>query len=101
VLIRVANTGINRPGNVVGTLSITQTDPCRICCRGGTCALTSAADCTAPAGIGARLLPAAQVTCTKQSAINAGCCYADFDKSGVKDVADIFAFLSAWFAGCT
>ncbi|MBY0260900.1 MAG: hypothetical protein K2Q20_01050, partial [Phycisphaerales bacterium] len=28
-----------------------------------------------------------------------GCCPADFDSSGVRDVADIFAFLSAWFAG--
>ena len=25
---------------------------------------------------------------------------ADFDNSGTRDVADIFAFLSAWFAGC-
>ncbi|MBY0260867.1 MAG: hypothetical protein K2Q20_00885 [Phycisphaerales bacterium] len=25
---------------------------------------------------------------------------ADFDASGTRDVADIFAFLSAWFAGC-
>ncbi|MBY0263401.1 MAG: hypothetical protein K2Q20_13720, partial [Phycisphaerales bacterium] len=25
---------------------------------------------------------------------------ADFDRSGVRDVADIFAFLSAWFNGC-
>ncbi|MBY0262475.1 MAG: hypothetical protein K2Q20_09035, partial [Phycisphaerales bacterium] len=26
-------------------------------------------------------------------------CRADFDRSGVRNVADIFAFLSAWFAG--
>lgn len=25
---------------------------------------------------------------------------ADFDNSGVRDVADIFSFLSTWFAGC-
>jgi len=24
----------------------------------------------------------------------------DFDTSGTRDVSDIFAFLSAWFAGC-
>ncbi|MBY0261365.1 MAG: hypothetical protein K2Q20_03430, partial [Phycisphaerales bacterium] len=24
----------------------------------------------------------------------------DFDQSGTRDVSDIFAFLSAWFAGC-
>jgi len=55
-----------------------------------------AVDCTAPAGVGIRLVTGS--SCTGQSAINAGCCYADFNKSGVKDVADIFAFLSAWFA---
>lgn len=27
-------------------------------------------------------------------------CPADFDLSGTRDVADIFAFLTAWFAGC-
>lgn len=29
-----------------------------------------------------------------------GPCPADFDQSGTRDVADIFAFLTAWFAGC-
>ncbi len=27
-------------------------------------------------------------------------CVADFDMNGVRDVSDIFAFLSSWFAGC-
>jgi hypothetical protein len=27
-------------------------------------------------------------------------CPADFDANGVREVPDIFAFLSAWFAGC-
>ncbi|MBY0262793.1 MAG: hypothetical protein K2Q20_10640 [Phycisphaerales bacterium] len=31
--------------------------------------------------------------------VQAGCA-ADFDLSGTRNVADIFAFLSAWFAGC-
>ncbi|MBY0261928.1 MAG: immunoglobulin domain-containing protein, partial [Phycisphaerales bacterium] len=31
--------------------------------------------------------------------VNDGC-RADFDSSGSRDVSDIFAFLSAWFAGC-
>ncbi|MBY0262170.1 MAG: hypothetical protein K2Q20_07480, partial [Phycisphaerales bacterium] len=70
-----------------------------VCCRGVTCAVvTDAAACTAPAGVGVRLLDAAITGCTGQSAVNSGCCYADFNKSGAKDVADIFAFLSAWFA---
>ena len=67
-----------------------------VCCRGVTCAVISAVDCTAPPGIGTSTVTG--TTCAGQSAIFAGCCYADFNKSGVKDVADIFAFLSAWFA---
>jgi len=27
-------------------------------------------------------------------------CAADFDGNGTREVADIFAFLSLWFAGC-
>ncbi|MBY0263070.1 MAG: hypothetical protein K2Q20_12050, partial [Phycisphaerales bacterium] len=27
-------------------------------------------------------------------------CAADFNRSGARDVSDIFAFLSAWFGGC-
>ena len=69
-----------------------------VCCRGVTCAVVAAAACSAPAGVGIRVLGPAATSCAGQSAINAGCCYADFNKSGVKDVADIFAFLSAWFA---
>jgi len=70
-----------------------------VCCRGATCAvLASAGACTAPAGVGVRTLGASASSCDGQSAVNSGCCYADFNKSGVKDVADIFAFLSAWFA---
>ncbi|MBY0262750.1 MAG: proprotein convertase P-domain-containing protein [Phycisphaerales bacterium] len=67
-----------------------------VCCRGVTCAVIAAVDCTAPAGVGISQIPG--TTCAGQSAIVAGCCYADFNKSGVKDVADIFAYLSAWFA---
>jgi len=48
--------------------------------------------------VGVRVLPIAIGSCAGQSAVNSGCCYADFNKSGTKDVADIFAFLSAWFA---
>ena len=70
-----------------------------VCCRGATCAVVATAgDCTAPAGVGVRVLPIAIGSCAGQSAVNSGCCYADFNKSGSKDVADIFAFLSAWFA---
>ena len=88
-----------------GTFSATATsctpDPCsapttQVCCRGVTCAIIDPALCIAPPGIGISTFSG--TTCAGQSAIFAGCCYADFNKSGVKDVADIFAFLSAWFA---
>ena len=70
-----------------------------VCCRGATCAVVAnAGDCTAPAGVGVRVLDASVGSCDGQAAVNSGCCYADFNKSGVKDVADIFAYLSAWFA---
>ncbi len=75
----------------VGTPVTTQ-----VCCRGVTCAIIDPALCIAPPGIGISTVTG--TTCAGQSAIFAGCCYADFNKSGVKDVADIFAFLSAWFA---
>ncbi|MBY0263234.1 MAG: hypothetical protein K2Q20_12880, partial [Phycisphaerales bacterium] len=65
-----------------------------LCCRGVTCAVIPAADCIAPAGVGIRTVTGG--SCAGQSAVNSGCCYADFNKSGVKDVADIFAYLSAW-----
>ncbi|MBY0261444.1 MAG: lamin tail domain-containing protein [Phycisphaerales bacterium] len=86
------------------TLRLTRgTDQCVpstvVCCRGVTCAtVANAAACTAPAGVGIRVLGSGTTSCAGQSAINDGCCYADFNKSGVKDVADIFAYLSAWFA---
>ncbi|MBY0262509.1 MAG: proprotein convertase P-domain-containing protein [Phycisphaerales bacterium] len=90
-------------GTVTGwSLRLTQGTPIScapstvICCRGATCAVITPAACTAPAGIGIRTVTGS--SCAGQSASNAGCCYADFNKSGVKDVADIFAYLSAWFA---
>ena len=80
-------------------IALTSSTGSVVCCRGVTCALVAnAAACIAPAGIGTRPLPASNTSCTGQSAVNSGCCYADFTKDGNKDVADIFAFLSAWFA---
>ena len=90
---------INLPRNSAATVNLCVQPSQVVCCRGVTCTIVaSAAACTAPAGVGIRVLPASATSCAGQSAVNAGCCYADFNKSGVKDVADIFAFLSAWFA---
>ncbi|MBY0260866.1 MAG: hypothetical protein K2Q20_00880, partial [Phycisphaerales bacterium] len=70
----------------------------RVCCRGATCSIVPAGDCVVPAGsgVGVRVLDASATTCSSDSL--AGCCSADFDKSGDRSVADIFSYLSAWFA---
>ncbi|MBY0262907.1 MAG: hypothetical protein K2Q20_11220, partial [Phycisphaerales bacterium] len=49
-----------------------------------------------------RLTSAACAASASQSAVIAvkNPCPADINESGARDVADIFAFLSAWFAGC-
>jgi len=99
-----ACTLVSSAASCTGTYTIGQacgpTNPCtpstQVCCRGVTCAIIDPALCIAPPGIGISTVTG--TTCAGQSAIFAGCCYADFNKSGVKDVADIFAFLSAWFA---
>ncbi|MBY0261192.1 MAG: hypothetical protein K2Q20_02545, partial [Phycisphaerales bacterium] len=97
-LVRLASWGLDN-GSFTITATGTPVATTVVCCRGVTCAVVAnAAACSAPAGVGVRVLPATTTSCAGQSAINAGCCYADFNKSGVKDVADIFAFLSAWFA---
>jgi len=43
--------------------------------------------------VGVKLVDASVSACS--TAIFAGCCHADFNKSGAKDVADIFSYLSA------
>jgi hypothetical protein len=63
------------------------------CCRGSTCALSVPSGCAGPgarfAGVGA--------ACNAPGVPTTPCCYADFDASGVADILDIFAFLTAWF----
>jgi len=98
-LVRLAAWGGGIGGGYTITATGTPVTASVVCCRGVTCVVVAdAAACTAPAGVGVRVLGGSITDCSGQSATNAGCCYADFNKSGVKDVADIFAFLSAWFA---
>ena len=67
-----------------------------LCCRGATCAVVAQAFlCTPDQGAGARAILG---VCNASGNVTTPCCHADFDKSGIKDVADIFAYLSAWFA---
>ncbi|MBY0263584.1 MAG: hypothetical protein K2Q20_14660, partial [Phycisphaerales bacterium] len=64
------------------------------CCRGATCEAVPQDQCAGP---GERFGGAASV-CNAPGAGTTPCCRADFDQNGNRDVADIFAFLSAWFA---
>jgi len=67
------------------------------CCRGATCAVIAAGTCppngTIP-GVGSSV--ASGASCTGNTF--AGCCSADFNKSGASDVDDIFAYMNAWFS---
>lgn len=65
------------------------------CCTGATCTQTLPGDCAGVyLGVGSSCTPP-----VRGGTINA-CCPADFNGHGGLDVSDIFAFLSAWFAGC-
>lgn len=68
------------------------------CCIGATCSNRPPALCVAPApGIGALFVGAPP--CGFGSSSTVPCCIADFNKVNGVNVADIFAFLGAWFAG--
>ncbi len=68
--------------------------PTGACCRGATCSSSLAAGCSGPMSV----FTVAGTACNASGNAVAPCCFADFDKSGVKDVSDIFGFLSTWFA---
>lgn len=68
--------------------------PLGACCRGATCGSALSADCS-----GAMTsFTAAGTGCNTSGNGTSPCCHADFNHSGVKDVSDIFAYLSYWFA---
>ena len=67
-----------------------------VCCRGATCAVLPPDQCVAPAGTGVKTFDGS--SCSGAASTTAGCCYADFNKTGGRDVADIFGFLTAWFS---
>jgi hypothetical protein len=73
-----------------------------VCCRGSTCTTTiaSSAACSATL-IGGQSAGASfpnGASCNAGPTTNTPCCYADYDKMGGIQVADIFAFLNDWFA---
>lgn len=74
--------------------------PVGACCRSAACTVTTNAGCltTQPGQPPGRWLGAGSA-CSPAGSPNA-CCAGDINGSGGRDVSDIFAFLSAWFAGC-
>jgi len=83
-----------------GPLTACEPNPCGgattgACCTGGICAVTTQAECTGPntsfAGVG--------TVCNDPGNNTQPCCRADFNQDDTVAVPDIFAFLSAWFAG--
>jgi hypothetical protein len=84
----------------LGPLTVCTPNPCGApqtgaCCIGGSCSVTTQAACTGPnsffEGVG--------TTCNEPGNNTTPCCRADFNQDQNLGVPDIFAFLSAWFAG--
>jgi hypothetical protein len=65
------------------------------CCVGATCSTLSPAACSTAAGRYSGNL----IACNAPGNTVTPCCYANFDGLNGVQVADIFAFLNAWFAG--
>ncbi len=74
-------------------------NPASVCCRGATCSstITQAACATSGTQWGASFSTASG-TCNVSGNATTPCCFADYDKTGGIQVADIFAFLNDWFA---
>lgn len=69
-----------------------------VCCRGATCnAAVAQASCTASGAAGASFAGAA-AACNSGGSSTTPCCFADYNKIGGRTVADIFAYLTDWFA---
>ncbi|MBY0261624.1 MAG: metallophosphoesterase [Phycisphaerales bacterium] len=68
--------------------------PVGACCQAAICTVVAQAQCS---GSATRFAGAGTV-CNVAGNNVLPCCRADFDQSGTRDVSDIFAFLSAWFA---
>jgi len=88
-------------GTAQGPGSVCSPNPCpqpsAACCRGSTCEVLAPSLCVSPGpGIGALTASGA---CNPPGVSVGACCLADFDKAGGRTVGDIFAYLSAWFAG--
>jgi len=70
------------------------TNPVGACCVGAACTTVLESVCISAGGV----FQGIAVACAAAGEPGA-CCAADFDSNGAVEVPDIFAFLSAWFAG--
>lgn len=64
------------------------------CCLGTTCSVLAQGACT---GTNRRYVGNG-TTCNGAANFVSPCCAADFNQDGVRNVSDIFAYLTAWFA---
>lgn len=64
------------------------------CCRGASCSLVPIGDCVGP---GVRFI-SVNAPCNALGDYRTPCCKADASQDGVRNVQDIFVFLSLWFA---
>ncbi len=97
---------------VGGTVQTTATSCATVVCRGACCLPPNAIVCGVPSGTHCVLTSQSQCTGTwngygsvcavpATSTNYTTCCRANINGIGGVTVADIFAFLSAWFSGCT
>lgn len=75
-------------------ITISPPDTAVACCRGSTCSVVVASQCTGRSIAGA-------TTCNAAGNAVTPCCKADFNQSQSVSVQDIFDFVNAWFAGNT
>jgi hypothetical protein len=68
--------------------------PLGACCFGAACRLDTAANCAGP-----RTTFTGAAACNATAASTVPCCRADYNQNGSLAVADIFDYLSNWFAG--
>jgi hypothetical protein len=86
------------PGNWLGFGTVCSPSPCTpatgACCAGVTCSITTSANCTGAN----RAFKGAGTVCNTAGANTAPCCRADFTQNALREPADIFAFLNAYFS---
>jgi hypothetical protein len=81
-------------GWVIGVTGLTPPSQVGACCIGSRCTLTQAGSCV---GVN-RVFSGPGTPCNAPGDASAPCCRGDFDHDGVRQPADLFAYLGAYFA---